>query len=100
MDRKLDKLIPDINFSQISATKILKVYGFTVFISLIFSTILYTFCYGQIKNAYTFNDYIYFGFETLCVSGYGDMSPESTLSQVIISIYLLVVFSFIISLAL
>ena len=99
MDKQLDKLIPDINFSQISTTKILKVYGFAVFISIIFSTTLYTFCYGQIKNAHTFNDYIYFGFETLCASSYG-MAPESPLTKVIISIYLLVIFSFIISLAL
>ena len=100
MESNINNLIPDLDLFKLNYSKIFKIFGFSILINLIFSTILYTFCYGQITNAKTIVDYIYFGFQIYTTVGYGDMNPNSDLTRGIISVYLLIIFAILTSVAL
>ena len=87
-----------INLSKIKYVKIFEIIIGWLFINLIFATITYSFLYNEITNAVEFTDYFYFGLVTLSTSGYGDIAPKSRRAKIFISCYLLVLYSFILSL--
>lgn len=61
----------------------------------VFAAITYTFFPGQIKNATTLTDYVYFGAVTTTTLGYGDMAPTTTAAKLWVSAYVLSVAVFV-----
>ena len=94
------KPISDLNLSKIGTTKVIKVLVTALFMNFIFSTILYFFFYGQISNAVSYVDYFYFGLSTLTTAGYVSMAPITQATKTIVSLYLIFIFSVILSTAL
>ena len=89
-----------IDFEKIKFMKIFEILIGAFFINLIFAIFSYFFLYNQISNATTFIDFFYFGIVSLSSTGYGDMSATTQKAKMCVSIYLLLVFSFILSFAL
>jgi hypothetical protein len=90
----------DIDYSKISLLKIIKVLLVAFILNLVFSTILYFFFYTQISNAITYIDFFYFGLASMTTAGYGDMAPKTSAAKTFISLYLIFIFSFMVSIAL
>jgi voltage-gated potassium channel Kch len=61
------------------------------FVIIFFSIFTYFYLYGEISNAKTYIDYLYFSTMTSTTIGYGDMVPTTQRAKLITSIY---VFSF------
>ena len=80
--------------------KILEICGGVLVFNSIFATLCYFFLYGQISNATTYLDYYYFGLVTIATVGYGDMSPTTQTARAAMSLYLIFLFSFVLSFAL
>jgi voltage-gated potassium channel len=89
-----------IDTRKIQIIKILEIAGAALFFNLIFATIAFLYLEGQISNATTFIDYFYFGMVSASTVGYGDMTAQTTTAKIIVSIYLLLLFSLILSFAL
>lgn len=70
--------------------KHLKTIGILLIIIILFSASLYTFFYGEISNASTFIDYLYFGMTTTTTIGAGDMVPTTQGLRVYITMYVFV----------
>lgn len=70
--------------------KHLKTIGILLIIIILFSASLYTFFYGEISNASTFIDYLYFGMTTTTTIGAGDMVPTTQGLRVYITMYIFV----------
>jgi len=67
--------------------KHLKTIGILLIIIILFSLSLYTFFYGEISNASTFIDYLYFGMTTTTTIGAGDMIPTTQRVRIYITSY-------------
>jgi len=96
------EIIPstDIDLSKLGYIKVFKVLVAALTMNFIFSTILYFFFYGQISNAKSYTDYFYFGLSTLTTAGYVSMAPITRLTKTFISLYLIFIFSVMLSTAL
>jgi voltage-gated potassium channel len=70
--------------------KHLKTIGILLLIIILFSASLYTFFYGEISNASTFVDYMYFGMATTTTLGAGDMVPMTQGLRIYITMYIFV----------
>ena len=70
--------------------KHLKTIGILLIIILLFSASLYTFFYGEITNATTFIDFLYFGVTTTTTLGAEDMVPMSQRVRLYIALYMFV----------
>jgi hypothetical protein len=86
-----------VNLAKIKFSKIFEILIGAFFINLIFATFSYFFLYNQISNATTFSDFFYFGIVSLTSTGYGDMLPTTRKAKMCVSLYLLLVFSVILS---
>jgi len=85
---------------KIKMIKILEICGAVFVLNGIFATLCYFFLYGQISGATTYLDFYYFGLVTISTVGYGDMSPTTQTARAAISVYLVFLFSFVLSFAL
>ena len=70
--------------------KHLKTIGLLLIIIVLFSASLYTFFYGEISNATTFIDFLYFGITTTTTLGAEDMVPMSQRVRLYIALYMFV----------
>ena len=70
--------------------KHLKTIVLLLIIIVLFSASLYTFFYGEISNATTFIDFLYFGVTTTTTLGAEDMVPMSQRVRLYIAIYMFV----------
>ena len=70
--------------------KHLKTIGLLLIIIVLFSASLYTFFYGEITNATTFIDFLYFGVTTTTTLGAEDMVPMSQRVRLYIALYMFV----------
>jgi hypothetical protein len=70
--------------------KHLKTIGILLIIIVLFSASLYTFFYGEITNATTFIDFIYFGVTTTTTLGAADMVPTSQRVRLYIALYMFI----------
>ena len=70
--------------------KHLKTIGLLLIIIVLFSASLYTFFYGEISNATTFIDFLYFGVTTTTTLGAEDMVPMSQRVRLYIALYMFV----------
>ena len=70
--------------------KHLKTIGILLIIIVLFSASLYTFFYGEITNATTFIDFLYFGVTTTTTLGAEDMVPMSQRVRLYIALYMFV----------
>ena len=68
--------------------KHLKTTMILLLVIILFSASLYTFFYGEISNAYTFIDYLYFGMATTTTLGAGNMTPTTQRSRIYITLYI------------
>ena len=57
---------------------------------IVFSLIVYFFLYGEISNAKTYIDHLYFVMMSSTTVAYGDMVPTSQRARLIISAYIFV----------
>ena len=89
-----------VDLAKIKFIKIFEILIGAFFINLIFATFSYFFLYNEISNATTFIDFFYFGIVSLSTAGYGDMSATTQKARMCVSIYLLFIFSFLLSFAL
>jgi voltage-gated potassium channel Kch len=72
------------------------VYIFIV--NIIFATSIYYFLYGQISNAVTYFDHVYFATVSLTTIGYGDMAPTTQKARMWVSLYLFILYILLLSL--
>ena len=70
--------------------KHLKTIGILLIIILLFSASLYTFFYGEISNATTFIDFLYYGVTTTTTLGAADMLPTTRGVRLYIALYMFV----------
>ena len=70
--------------------KHLKTIGILLIIIVLFSASLYTFFYGEITNATTFIDFLYFGVTTTTTLGAVDMAPTSQRVRLYIALYMFI----------
>ena len=70
--------------------KRLKTIGILLIVIVLFSASLYTFFYGEITNATTFIDFLYFGVTTTTTLGAEDMVPMSQRVRLYIALYMFV----------
>ena len=70
--------------------KHLKTIGLLLIIIVLFSASLYTFFYGEISNATTFIDFLYYGVTTTTTLGAADMVPTSQRARLYISLYMFI----------
>ena len=70
--------------------KHLKTIGIMLIIIILFSLSLYIFFYGEISNASTFIDYLYFGMMTTTTIGAGDMVPTTQRLRFYMTLYVFV----------
>lgn len=70
--------------------KHLKTIVLLLIIIVLFSASLYTFFYGEISNATTFIDFLYFGVTTTTTLGAEDMVPMSQRVRLYIALYMFV----------
>jgi hypothetical protein len=76
--------------------RFLSLLGFAIGVSLLFAALTFLFFRGQIKNAETASDYIHYAVGTLTTSGTSDMVPMTDAVQLWTSLYVLVVWVYII----
>lgn len=72
---------------------------FAIGVNIVFALITMLAFPGQIKGATTFSDYFYYSVGHLTTSGSGDMTPETTTVRIWTSLYVLVVWVYIIYVA-
>ncbi len=60
------------------------------FVVIAFSLLAYFFLYGEISNAKTYIDHLYFSMMTSTTVAYGDMVPTTQRARLISSIYVFV----------
>ena len=70
--------------------KHLKTIGILFLIIVLFSASLYTFFYGEISNATTFIDFLYYGVTTTTTLGAADMLPTTQGVRLYIALYMFV----------
>ena len=70
--------------------KHLKTIGILFIIIILFSLSLYIFFYGEISNASTFIDYLYFGMMTTTTIGAGNMLPTTQRLRLYMTLYVFV----------
>jgi len=86
-----------VNLTKINFIKIGQIIIGVLIFNLIFAIVSYTMLYNEFLNANHFVDFYYFGLVTLTSTGYGDILPSTHKAKVFISIYLLLVYSFMLS---
>lgn len=59
-------------------------------IIILFSLLTYFFLYGEISNAKTYIDHLYFAMITSVTIGYGDMAPTTQRARLIMTAYVFV----------
>jgi tetrahydromethanopterin S-methyltransferase subunit E len=89
-----------VDLAKIKLFKIFQIIIGVCILNLIFGTFSYFFLYGEISNAKDYIDYIYFGSVSLSTAGYGDMAPTTSKARIVVSVYLLFLYAFMLSLAL
>ena len=77
----------------------LSLLAFAFAVNLFFATITYFVFPGQIKGAKTFADYFYYSVGHLTTVGSGELIPETTAVKLWTSIYVLVIWVYIIYIA-
>ena len=68
--------------------KHLKTVGLLLLVVILFSLSLYIFFYGEITNATTLVDYLYFGMMTTTTLNASDMNPTTQRLRIYISLYI------------
>ena len=68
--------------------KHLKTVGLLLLVVILFSLSLYIFFYGEITNATTLVDYLYFGMMTTTTLNASDMNPTTPRLRIYISLYI------------
>jgi hypothetical protein len=86
-----------IDISKIKVSKIFQIMVSVLIINFIFSSIAYSFLYDDFGNANHFIDFLYFGLVTISSTGYGDIVPITRRAKVFVSVYLLFIYSFMLS---
>lgn len=89
-----------VDYAKIKFIKIFEILIGVFLINLTFATLAYIFLYNEISNATTYIDFFYFSVVSLSTAGYGDMAAITPRAKLSVSLYLLLVFSFILSFAL
>jgi hypothetical protein len=97
---KLKSSFNNINLSKIRFKKLFTIIICVFVLNILYSLCCYYFLYGEISNAKDYTDFFYFGLVTLSTAGYGDMIPTTTRAKMFISVYLLVLYSFLLSITL
>lgn len=77
----------------------LALLGFALGVNILFAMLTFLFFRGQIENAETAGDYFYYAVGSLTTSGTGDMIPMTDAVQIWTSMYVLVVWVYIVWLA-
>lgn len=77
----------------------LALLGFGLFVNLLFAGLTMVLFHGQIRGAHTFVDYIHYAVGSLTTAGTGNMHPETAGAKLWTSVYILVVWVYIIYLA-
>lgn len=77
----------------------LALLGFGLFVNLLFAALTMVFFHGQISGADSFVDYFHYAIGSLTTAGTGGMVPESDAAKVWTSMYILVVWVYIIYIA-
>jgi hypothetical protein len=96
----LESSFNNLDLSKIKFTKIFTIIICAFVLNFAYSLCCYYFLYGEISNAKEYTDFFYFGLVTLSTTGYGDMGPTTTKAKIFISVYLLLLYSFMLSIAL
>ena len=73
-------------------------FVFIFIVNIIFATSTYYFFYGQITNAVTYLDHVYFATVSLTTIGYGDMAPTTQKARLWVSSYLFLIYILLLSL--
>lgn len=68
--------------------KHLKTVGLLLLVVILFSLSLYIFFYGEITNATTLVDYLYFGMMTTTTLNASDMNPTTQRLRIYLSLYI------------
>ena len=95
-DSSIDKY-NNIDISKIKFHKIWQILIGAFILNFIFALLSYNLLYGEISNAVNLIDFFYFGMVSLSTAGYGDMAPITTKAKLCVSMYLLFIFSFMLS---
>jgi hypothetical protein len=77
----------------------LALLGFGLFVNVLFAALTMVFFDGQIKGADSFVDYFHYAIGSLTTAGTGGITPESDAAKVWTSMYILVVWVYIIYIA-
>lgn len=77
----------------------LALLGFALGVNILFAMLTFLFFRGQIENAETAGDYFYYAVGSLTTSGTGDMIPKTDAVQIWTSMYVLVVWVYIVWIA-
>lgn len=77
----------------------LSLLAFAIFINVLFAVLTQLFFSGQIHGANTFLDYFYYAVGHLTTSGSGELHPKTTAVRVWTSIYVVVIWTYILYVA-
>lgn len=77
----------------------LSLLAFAIGINVVFAGLTYLLFYGQIEGADSFSDYFYYAVGHLTTSGSGELHPKTDAVRVWTSMYVLVVWVYIIYVA-
>lgn len=77
----------------------LALLAFGLFVNLLFAGLTMVFFHGQILEAHTFVDYFHYAIGSLTTAGTGKMHPDTAGAKLWTSMYILVVWVYIIYLA-
>ena len=92
-----DKDSESIDSNKISLQML---FVYVLIVNLTFATLTYYFFYGEISNAVTYVDHVYYGTVSLATVGYGDMTPTTQRARIWVSMYLFTIYTLMLSLAL
>ena len=86
-----------VDISKIKFTKIFQIMVGVLIINFIFASIAYWFLYDEFSHTRNFIDFLYFGIVTISTTGYGDILPITRRAKIFVSLYILFIYSFMIS---